>query len=159
MTRFVAFAAAALGLVAARPGIAADVSGVWLTNTGDAQIRMARCAPNTPAMCGTIVWLERPHDANGLPLTDAKNPDPAKRSHPMIGTMVAVEFQPASDDPERLVGQFYNAEDGQTYNGSIVAHGADALDVTGCLLIFCQTQTWTRVPTPPPPQPHASKTK
>jgi uncharacterized protein (DUF2147 family) len=86
-----------------------------------------------------------------MPLTDAKNPDPAKRSLPMIGTVVAIDFQPASDDPERLVGQFYNAEDGQTYNGSIAAQGPDALAVTGCLLIFCQTQTWTRVPAPPPP--------
>ena len=157
MTRLVAVAGAALALIAAASASAADVSGVWLTNTGDAQIRMARCAPNSAAMCGTIIWLQQPKDANGMPLTDAKNPDPAKRSHPMIGTMVAIDFQPASDDPERLVGQFYNAEDGQTYNGSVVARGPDALAVTGCLLIFCQTQTWTRVPAPPPPPPHGAK--
>jgi uncharacterized protein (DUF2147 family) len=157
MTRYVAIAGMMLALIAVAPARAADISGVWLTNTGDAQIRFAKCAPSSAAMCGTIVWLEQPKDSDGTPLTDAKNPDPAKRSHPMIGTMVAIEFQPASDDPERLVGQFYNAEDGQTYNGSIVARGPDALAVTGCLLIFCQTQTWTRVPAPPPPPPHTSK--
>src|SRR5215469_1022758 len=108
MTRLVAFAAAALGLLAAGRVSAADVSGVWLTNTGDAQIRMTKCAPNSAAMCGTIIWLQQPKNANGMPLTDAKNPDPAKRSHPMIGTMVAIDFRSASDDPERLVGHFYN---------------------------------------------------
>ena len=159
MTRFVAVAGTALALLAVAPARAADLSGVWLTNAGDAHIRMAKCAPNGLTMCGTIVWLQQATDANGVPLTDAKNPDPARRSQPMIGTVVAIDFQPASDDPERLVGQFYNAEDGQTYNGSIVARGPDALAVTGCLLIFCQTQTWTRVPTPPPPPPPARATK
>src|SRR3974377_1282634 len=137
MTRLVAVAGAALALIAAASASACDVSGVWLTNTGDAQIRMARCAPNSAAMCGTIIWLQQPKDANGMPLTDAKTPDPAKRSPPMIGTMVAIDFQPASDDPERLVGQFYNAEDGQTYNGSVVARGPHGLALTGSPLISC----------------------
>lgn len=154
MTRFVA-TAVALGVFAACPTWAADVSGVWLTNTGDAQIRMTKCAHNGTDMCGTIIWLQQPRDANGEPLTDAKNPDPAKRTHPLIGTMIAIDFHPTPDDPGRLVGHFYNAEDGETYDGSIVARGADSLAVTGCLLIFCQTQTWTRVPTPPPA--HTSK--
>ncbi len=154
MTRFVAVAVAALGLSAVAPARAADISGVWLTNTADAQIRMAKCGAN---MCGTIIWLKQPKDANGMPLTDAKNPDPAKRSRPMIGTMIALDFHPDFDNSERFVGQFYNADDGQTYNGSIAARGPDELAVTGCLLIFCQTQTWTRVPTPPPPPSRATK--
>lgn len=154
MTRFIA-TAVALGVFTAIPARAADVSGVWLTDTGDAQIRMTKCGANSASMCGTIIWLQQPRDANGLPLTDAKNPDPAKRSHPLLGTMIAIDFRPTSDDPERLVGHFYNAEDGQTYDGSIVPRGPDELAVTGCLLIFCQTQTWTRVPTPPPT--HTSK--
>jgi uncharacterized protein (DUF2147 family) len=154
MTRFVA-TAVALGVLAASPARAADLSGVWLTNTGDAQIRMTKCAHNGADMCGTIIWLQQPRNANGQPLTDEKNPDPAKRMHPLVGTMIAIDFRPTSDDPDRLVGHFYNAEDGQTYNGSIVARAPDALAVTGCLLVFCQTQIWTRVPTPQPA--HASK--
>ncbi len=31
------------------------------------------------------------------------------------------------------------------YSGSMVAADADTLRVEGCLLMFCQTQIWTRV--------------
>ncbi len=145
MSRFaclaIAFTLAALGPVA-DPARAAEVSGLWLTDTADAHIRMARCGPN---VCGTIVWLKEPNDPSGMPLLDAKNPDPAKRGRPLLGTMIAIDFHPADDDPERLVGSFYNADDGQTYRGSIVARPSDTLAVTGCLLIFCETQIWTRV--------------
>ena len=140
MTRFVALAVAALGL--AHPAHAADITGVWLTDTADAQIRMARCGAD---MCGTIVWLKQPNDPRtGQPLTDAKNPDPSRRGRPMIGTMIAVSFRQSAGE-SKYIGRFYNADDGNTYNGSIVQSGPDELKVTGCLLMFCQTQSWTRV--------------
>jgi uncharacterized protein (DUF2147 family) len=142
MMRFVAVTAAVLGCALARPSQAADVSGVWLTNTGDAQIRVAKCGA---AMCGTIVWLRNPKDDSGAPLTDSKNPDPAKRSRPMLGVIVASGFHPSPDNPEKLVGQFYNAEDGNSYNGSMVSPNGNELHAEGCLLMFCQTQIWTRV--------------
>jgi uncharacterized protein (DUF2147 family) len=142
MTRSVSLAFAVATLSWATCAQAAEVTGTWLTNTADAHIRMSRCGPG---VCGTIVWLKDPKDGNGRPLTDAKNPDPAKRSHPLLGTMIAIDFRPARDNPEQFVGRFYNADDGKTYRGTIVARGPDQLAVTGCLLIFCQTQTWTRV--------------
>ena len=117
MTRLVAVALTTLGL-AVPSARAADVSGVWLKDA---------------------------KDASGRPLTDAKNPDPAKRSRPLVGTVIAIDFHPTAEDPERLVGTFYNAEDGNSYKGSIAAPKPDELAVTGCLLFFCQTQTWTRV--------------
>lgn len=141
MTRLVAVALTTLGL-AVPSARAADVSGVWLTDTADAHVRMAKCGAY---ICGTIVWLKDAKDASGRPLTDAKNPDPAKRSRPLVGTVIAIDFHPTAEDPERLVGTFYNAEDGNSYKGSIAAPKPDELAVTGCLLFFCQTQTWTRV--------------
>ena len=143
MTRYLAVAFAALGLAIVRPAQAADISGVWLTDSADAQVRMARCGAS---MCGTIIWLRQPIDSRtGQPLTDSKNPDPARRSRPMIGTQIAVDFRPSAQDPNKYIGSFYNAEDGNTYTGSITQPSADSLHVTGCLLVFCQTQTWTRV--------------
>jgi uncharacterized protein (DUF2147 family) len=148
MTRFVALAVAALGV--ALPGQsahAADITGVWLTDTADAHIRMAKCGGD---MCGTIVWLKTPNDPRtGQPLTDSKNPDPSKRGRPMIGTMIAVSFRQSAGEPNKYIGEFYNADDGHMYNGSIFQPSADELKVTGCLLMFCQTQSWTRVPDRP----------
>jgi len=142
MTRLASLALVLAGLALGGPARAADISGTWLTNTGDAHIRIARCGAN---MCGTIVWLKDPKDASGRPVTDEKNPDPAKRSRPLIGVEVALGFHTAPDNPEKYVGTFYNAEDGHMYSGSIAAADADTLRVEGCLLMFCQTQMWTRV--------------
>jgi len=141
MMRFALVALVLAGL--AGPALAADVAGVWLTNTGDAHIRIARCGAE---MCGTIIWLKQPNDpATGRPLTDAKNPDPARRAHPLLGIMVAIGFHPAREEPGKYIGTFYNAEDGGTYRGSMMLQDADTLHVEGCLLMFCQTQIWTRV--------------
>jgi uncharacterized protein (DUF2147 family) len=143
MTRYAAVAVAILGLALARPSHAADISGVWLTNTGDAHIRIAKCGAN---MCGTIVWLKDPKDpATGRPLTDSKNPDPARRSRPLLGIQIALSFHASPENPDKFIGHFYNAEDGNTYTGSMMAPNADALNVEGCLAVFCQTQVWTRV--------------
>jgi uncharacterized protein (DUF2147 family) len=135
--------AAGLGLALALHARAADISGVWLTDTGDAHVRLAKCGA---AMCGTIVWLREPNDpATGRPRTDVHNSDAAKRSRPMMGIEVAIGFRPDSGDPNKFAGTFYNAKDGKTYRGSIVPAGPDKLDVEGCLLVFCQKQVWTRV--------------
>ena len=143
MTRTALIAGALIGLGALAPCQAADISGVWLNNAGDAHIRLARCGSGT---CGTIIWLKEPKDPRtGRPPTDAHNPDPAKRANPILGLTVAIDFQPTASDPNKFVGHFYNADDGRTYNGSITPAGANALRVEGCLAIFCQAETWTRV--------------
>ncbi|HEY1540851.1 MAG TPA: DUF2147 domain-containing protein [Xanthobacteraceae bacterium] len=147
MTRFFSSALAltglVLGLAVAPPALAADISGLWLTGPGDAQVRVAKCGAN---MCGTIVWLREPNDsATGRPRTDAQNADAAKRGRPMMGIEVAIGFHPDGGSSDKYVGTFYNAKDGKTYRGSIVPAGPDKLDVEGCLLVFCQKQVWTRV--------------
>jgi uncharacterized protein (DUF2147 family) len=143
MARLVAVAFTLLGLAIVGPSHAADISGVWLTNTADAQIRMAKCGAH---MCGTIIWLKEPKDPRtGKMPTDEHNHDPAKRSRPLLGIQVALDFRPSPQDPGKYVGQFYNADDGSTYEGSISQQSADALRVEGCLLMFCQAQIWTRV--------------
>jgi uncharacterized protein (DUF2147 family) len=45
----------------------------------------------------------------------------------------------------KYVGQFYNSDDGQTYNGSIARSDVNTLKVEGCLGALCQTQVWTKV--------------
>jgi uncharacterized protein (DUF2147 family) len=137
MTRTALIASVLVILATTAPSRAADISGVWLTSDGDAHVRMARCGTG---MCGNLVWIK---DKPGA--TDVRNRDPSKRSRPLLGLMIALDFRPSAGDPEKFVGHFYNADDGNTYNGSISAAGPNALNVQGCLAIFCQTQVWTRV--------------
>ena len=85
MARFgfmVAAIAILLGTVAARAQSGEPV-GVWLTEKGDARVRVTKCGSG---ICGVIVGLKDPIDpATGRPQVDDKNPNPALRSRPVIG--------------------------------------------------------------------------
>jgi uncharacterized protein (DUF2147 family) len=122
---------------------AADPTGTWLTQEKDAQVRIAKCGQG---YCGTLVWLRDAIDpANGKPVLDDKNPDPSKRTKPLMGTMIAIDFRPASDGPERWQGRFYNSDNGNFYDGSLSLADPSRLTVRGCLLAFCEEHIWTRV--------------
>ena len=143
MKRHVAIAALLMAIGLAAPAHAADPSGIWLVQDGDAHVRIAKCGDG---FCGTLVWLEHPNDpTTGRPLTDVRNPDPSKRGKPLLGTMIAINFLPLMDPPNTWAGKFYNADDGMQYEGSIRPNGADELLVKGCLGTACDTQKWTKV--------------
>ena len=42
-------------------------------------------------------------------------------------------------------GTIYNPEDGQTYSSEMMLIDTKTLEVKGCVLFFCETQTWKRV--------------
>lgn len=95
-------------------------------------------------MCGTVVWLHEPVDRDtGKPKTDKLNPDPAKRTRPMIGLQVAGGLAP--DGPNKWSGRIYNADDGKTYQASFQVESERTAKVQGCVLsVLCKSHTWTR---------------
>jgi uncharacterized protein (DUF2147 family) len=122
--------------------LAAEPTGTWLTQTGSSRIRIADCGG---ALCGSIVWLKEPNDAEtGKPKTDKNNADAGKRSRPLIGTQIVLGMKP--NGANKWAGQVYNAEDGKTYSGNITMTGDNALQLQGCALggLVCKSQTWTR---------------
>lgn len=126
-----------LGLLASG-ALAGDPAGLWLTDDGEAKIRVSRCGAN---LCGNIAWLKDPNDNKGTPMLDEKNADARKRSRPLIGVPIVLAMKP--DGADKWSGKIYNAEDGKTYNASITLAGS-TLKVRGCVTVFCQTRTWTR---------------
>jgi uncharacterized protein (DUF2147 family) len=154
MLRTIVRAAFAASLAAvASPGNAAppaDPSGTWLTEDGRARIRVERCGPKLEQICGYIVWMKEPVDANGQPLKDQQNPDIAKRSRPVLGHQLIMGLAQSQDGP--FAGQIYNAENGKSYEISLWRETRD-LKVKGCMLsVFCATQTWTQTLDAPPGQ-------
>ena len=136
-----ALTVAAALVASALPTLAADPTGVWLTQDGDAHIKFASCGS---AYCGTVVWLRDPLDPDTKkPILDKNNPDPAKRSRPVLGIAIALSFKAA--DGGKYVGTFYNSDDGQTYKGNVVRSAPNTLTVEGCLGALCQKQVWTKV--------------
>lgn len=116
---------------------AADPSGTWLTQNGDARIRVAKCGTT---MCGTIVWLREPIDpATGQPQLDSNNPDLAKRGRKILGLTI---FAMHPDSDGNYAGDIYNADDGRTYRGKVMRRSATELEVQGCFGLICGAETW-----------------
>ncbi|MGV7216468.1 DUF2147 domain-containing protein [Bradyrhizobium sp. UFLA05-112] len=136
----VACLAALFGAPAARAQ-SADASGTWLTQAGDARVKVSKCGGG---ICGVIVWLKEPYDtATGQPASDSKNANPALARRPLIGLPLFSGMQPSGAN--KWSGQIYNADDGNAYASNISVTGTDTLRVEGCVGALCGGETWTRV--------------
>jgi uncharacterized protein (DUF2147 family) len=119
---------------------AADPAGIWLTQAGDAKVRVSKC---NGGICGVVVWLRDPIDpATGKPQVDDKNHNPSLAKRPVIG-LPLFQGMPQSG-PNKWSGTIYNADDGSTYASNISVGGADTLRVEGCVGALCGGETWTR---------------
>ncbi len=119
---------------------ALEPGGVWLTQAGDAKVRVSKCGGG---ICGVIVWLREPIDStSGKPATDNKNPNPALARRPMIGLPLFSGMQPSGAN--QWSGQIYNADDGNMYASHISVLGSNTLKVEGCVGALCGGETWTR---------------
>jgi uncharacterized protein (DUF2147 family) len=117
-----------------------DVSGIWLTQAGDAKIRISKCGGG---ICGVVAWLKAPIDpATGKPAIDDKNPNPALARRPMIGLPLFRGMRPSGEN--KWSGQIYNADDGNSYASHIPLTGTDTLRVEGCVGVLCGGETWSR---------------
>jgi uncharacterized protein (DUF2147 family) len=127
---------ALLGALAlAGPALAqsGDPSGVWLSQSGETRVKIARCGS---VYCGTIVASKQEKDTN--------NPDPAKRHQSLVGVRMITDIAPSGGG---FSGQLYNFQDGKTYTGKLKLVGPKALELSGCVLggLFCRSQPWSRV--------------
>jgi uncharacterized protein (DUF2147 family) len=136
--------AALAALMAATPvkaqGAAGGPDGIWLTQAGDAKIRVSRCGAG---ICGVVVWLREPIDpATGKAQIDDKNPNPALAKRPIIGLSLFSAMRPVG--PNQWSGKIYNADDGKIYASKVSVAGPATLKVEGCVGAFCGGEEWTR---------------
>lgn len=131
---------ALLGASPASAQAGGQVTGVWLTQAGDARVRVSKCGGG---ICGVIIWLRVPiNPATGKPQIDDKNPNPALARRPMIGLRLFTGMRPVG--PNKWSGQIYDADDGKTYASSVSVAGPDSLRVEGCVGALCGGETWSR---------------
>jgi uncharacterized protein (DUF2147 family) len=140
-TVLIIVALALLAAPSARAQGAGEPTGVWLTQAGDARVRVSKCGGG---ICGVIVGLKEPIDpATGKPQLDDKNPNPALRRRPMIGLPLFSGMQPTA--PGKWSGQIYNADDGSSYTSHVSLTGPDTIRVEGCVGALCGGEIWNRV--------------
>lgn len=59
-----------LGALPANAQNGSEATGTWLTQAGDAKVRVSKCGAG---ICGVVVWLKEPIDsATGKPQVDDK---------------------------------------------------------------------------------------
>ena len=137
----IAIFAALLAAPSARAQGASEPAGIWLTQAGDARVRVSKCGGG---ICGVIVGLKQPIDpATGKPQVDDKNPNPALARRRIIGLPLFSSMHATGSG--KWSGRIYNADDGRTYASNVTVAGPDRLRVEGCLGAFCGGETWTRV--------------
>lgn len=143
------FASAAIIALSAGSALAADPSplGDWLVKDGYANIRIDNCAGR---LWGIVAWEKKPG------ALDDDNPDPAKRTRPILGMPILLGMKPTK--PNLWEGEIYNSNNGKTYEGSVSMVDDNTLKLQGCLSkmlgdLLCGGENWTRVTTPPPNAP------
>jgi uncharacterized protein (DUF2147 family) len=136
----VALIAALLTAPPAKGQAGGELSGIWLTQAGDAKVRVSKCGGG---ICGVVVWLKDPIDpATGKPQVDNKNHNPSLAKRPIIGLPLFSGMR--ASGPSKWSGQIYNADDGNSYASNISVSGPDTLRVEGCVGALCGGETWTR---------------
>ncbi|MDE0522628.1 MAG: DUF2147 domain-containing protein [Boseongicola sp.] len=119
----------------------ADPAGVWLTPAGNSHIEIWHCGEK---LCGKIAWFTEPHNADGTLKLDEKNKNEALRNRPLLGLVMMSGFTKTGEG-KWTRGRIYNPEDGQIYRSKLEVKDDNTLNVSGCVLVFCKAQTWTRV--------------
>lgn len=139
ITRFAVFV---LSLIAS-PAWAASPVGLWSTEEGKGQVRIEPCGER---LCGSIVALKEPLNAEGQPKRDRNNPDAALRERPIVGLPVLQAFLPDGDEPNKWTGgTIYDPESGKTYKCTLTLQADGTLDVRGYVGVplLGRSQTWT----------------
>lgn len=91
-------------------------------------------------MCG---WIARVLDKGPkVPSTDVKNPEPQKRSRPILGLPTLTGF--TREGAIWTDGRAYDPKSGRSYRATLQLNPDGSLRVTGCVLFICQSRRWTR---------------
>lgn len=117
--------------------------GVWLHANKRIRIEIVPCGDR---LCATIVWFRWPNDAQGLPLVDLKNADPALRGRPLLGLKVLYGLRRTAANSWED-GKVYNPDDGTDYQARMSIGKDGTLRIRAYLLLplFGKTLVWTRV--------------
>lgn len=123
------------GMAMAVPAAPSPV-GRWITQDNTAIIAIGPCGGG---LCGRIARILRRDP--GAPETDVNNPDPRLRHRRADSVVILSGFVA---DGARWRGQVYDPRSGRIYRSFIATADGRTLDVRGCVLMLCRSQTWRR---------------
>lgn len=118
-------------------------AGVWIDDSGKGAVKIEPCGGDK--LCGRIVWLRDPINAQGEPLTDKNNPEEGKRKRPICGLATLGDLKPSPDGGFDF-GWVYDPKVGKSYTVAIALQTPSKLQVTGYLgmKFLGKSFIWTR---------------
>jgi uncharacterized protein (DUF2147 family) len=128
-----------------KPAFAAPrEAGIWYDDSGQGAVEIVPCGDK---LCGRIVWLKDPLNAEGRPKMDRYNPKPENRERQICGLQVIGGLQ-RMDDGGWDTGWIYDPKQGTAYDLAIALVAKDQLQITGYkgLKLLSKTFMWTRAP-------------
>lgn len=139
---------AAVAVVAAgftySPALAQDgnasILGVWHTPKHDGKVAIEPCGSG--AVCGRVLdgreLRQNPNQA------DVLNPDVSKRTRRVMGLNILDGY--TGGPTEWKGGTVYDPQTGDSSsNSTLTLTAPDTLVVKGCRLVFCRSETWTKI--------------
>jgi uncharacterized protein (DUF2147 family) len=106
---------------------ATDLVGDWLVSEKTAVITFF---PDGNKFFGMTSWMGKPKNPDGTMRTDIKNPDPAKRSQPLLGALLCRNFV-YKGDGVWADGTIYDSRSGRTYNCKITMKDINTINLRG----------------------------
>jgi uncharacterized protein (DUF2147 family) len=119
-------------------------AGLWYDDTGRGAVELVPCGSK---LCGRIAWLKDTVNAEGQPLVDRYNPNPARRTTPICGLQVIGDVQKLPEGTWDQ-GWIYDPKTGSSYNVTLTLQGPDQLKVTGYkgIKLLSKSFIWNRAP-------------
>jgi len=158
--RFALPALLGLAVLAPESFAARPETGIWFDDSGQGAVEIYICTENANRLCGRIVWLKDPLNAEGVPKHDRYNPSADLQGRPICGLGILGNLGLMSDGTFDG-GWIYDPKVGKSYSAAIKLAQPDKLVVTGYLGVkmLGKSFTWTRAPAdlvrcegaPPPP--------
>jgi uncharacterized protein (DUF2147 family) len=102
------------------------IEGYWFNEEKSAKVQIYKARDNK--FYGKVAWLKVP-TRDGKPKMDVRNPDPNKRTNPIIGLVILKGFE-KDGSKEYDDGTIYDPKNGKTYSCKMTLDGS-TLDVRG----------------------------
>src|SRR5262245_20900210 len=96
-----------------------DVFGLWLNPENGSNIEFYKCGDGLCARIAKVTDGQK---------TDDKNPDPAKRSQPIVGLVIMENAKKSGAN--KWAGTLYNRENGKSYAGTVTIKSKEAVDLS-----------------------------
>jgi len=128
-----------IALGSSSPFTRSAVHGDWRTSAmGGATIRFSTCGQD---LCGRIVAIDG--DSKASPKLDQNNPDPAKRSQPLVGKMFISGMQGGPAAWKK--GNIYHPPSGRTVSGNMRLIDPQTIELEACMMLMCRKSRLTRL--------------